>query len=141
MITQGARITARCDARGGVLVREVGRFVHRGRLRWGITGECRDRPRAWCEEGTGEVTPEEIRRALLDEHGPARLRLDGPVAGLVPVLRALRETCGLSLARARTRAGELATTGLAGTLVEMEFVAAGLRRRSVAVTVGARTRP
>ncbi|SEO88718.1 hypothetical protein [Actinacidiphila rubida] len=134
MITQGVKITTRCHDCGGELTRDVGQFTERGQVRWGIEGQCQNCPNAWCEQGSG-ATPEEIREALLAQQGPARLRLAGPEPSMVPVLRALRELHGLSLAQARAMAHELRTTGLTGTLVEMECVAAGLRRRSVAVTI------
>ncbi|MCX4506629.1 hypothetical protein [Streptomyces anulatus] len=135
MITQGMKVTTRCDDCGGVLIRDIGQFIDRGQVWWGTEGRCRTCPTAWCEQDSGGTTPEEIRQALLAEHGPARLRLAGPESSPVPVLHALRETHGLSLAQARAMADELRTTGLVGTLVEMEHVAAGLRRRSVAATV------
>ena len=135
MITQGMKITTRCDDCGGVLIRDIGQFIDCGQVWWGTEGRCRTCPNVWCEQDSGRTTPEEIRQALLAEHGPARLRLAGPESSLVPVLHALRETHGLSLAQTRAMADELRTTGLVGTLVEMEHVAAGLRSRSVAATV------
>ena len=135
VITQGVKITTVCEACGGVLIRDTGQFIDRGRLWWGAEGTCQTCPVAWCELDSGGETPEEIRQALLAEHGPARLRLTEPEASLVTVLRALREVHELSLARARTMADELRTSGLVGTLVEMELIAARLRHRSVAVSV------
>nr|WSX47791.1 hypothetical protein OG409_01740 [Streptomyces sp. NBC_00974] len=135
MITQGVKITTRCEACGGVLMRDTGQFIDRGRLWWGTEGTCLACPVAWCEQDFGDTTPEEIRQALLAEHGPARLRLTEPEASAVPVLRALREVHGLSLAQARAMTDELKTTGLVGTFVEMELVASRLRHHSVEVTV------
>lgn len=135
LITQGVKVTTRCDDCGGALIRDIGQFIDGGQVWWGTEGRCQACPTAWCEQDSGGTTPEEIRQALLAKHGPARLRLAGPESSLVPVLHALRETHGLSLAQARAMADELKTTGLVGTLVEMELVAAGLRRRSVAATV------
>ncbi|MFJ3648340.1 hypothetical protein [Streptomyces murinus] len=40
-VTQGVHVTSACGACGGVLVRDLGEFVDRGRLRWGIEGRCR----------------------------------------------------------------------------------------------------
>ncbi|MYV91185.1 hypothetical protein GT350_13220 [Streptomyces sp. SID1034] len=118
-----------------MLIRDIGQFIDGGQVWWGTEGRCQACPTAWCEQDSGGTTPEEIRQALLAKHGPARLRLAGPESSLVPVLHVLRETHGLSLAQARAMADELKTTGLVGTLVEMELVAAGLRRRSVAAAV------
>ncbi|WP_377267888.1 hypothetical protein [Peterkaempfera sp. SMS 1(5)a] len=136
MITQGVEITTQCNDCGGELTRDISQFIHCGKVWWGIEGSCRACPTAWCEQDSGGTTPEEIRQALLTEHGPALLHLAGLEPSLVPVLHALREMYGHSPAEARAMAHELRTTGLTGTLVEMEFAAAGLRRRSVAVTVG-----
>lgn len=135
MITQGVRTTTPCEACGGMVIRDTGQFIDRGRLWWGTEGACQNCPVTWCEQDSGGATPEETRQALLTEHGPARLRLTEPEASRVTVLRVLREAGGLSLAQAQARAAELRTAGLVGTLVEMEFLAARLRDRSVAVTV------
>ncbi|MFD9068053.1 hypothetical protein ACFVZ3_41825 [Kitasatospora purpeofusca] len=128
-------VRTRCEDCGGVLIRDIGQFIDGGQLWWGTEGRCRTCPHAWCEQDTGAVTPEGIRQALLAEHGAARLRPAVPGASTVAVLRALREIHGLSLGQARALADELMTTGLTGTLVEMELMAAALGRRSVAVTV------
>ncbi|GAB2733954.1 hypothetical protein GCM10010442_64210 [Kitasatospora kifunensis] len=137
MISQGVKTTTRCEACGGVLILDTGQSIERGRLWWGTEGDCQSCPVAWCEQDFGDATPEEIRQALLAEHGPARLRLIEPEASAVPVLRALREVHGLSLAQARATTDELKTTGLVGTFVEMELVASRLRHHCVAVTVEA----
>lgn len=133
-VTRGARITSPCGTCGGVLVRDVGQFIDGGQVRWGVEGQCRDCPDAWCETGEGPA-PEEIRQALLAEHGAARLRLETEGAGLVPVLRALREMRALSSGEARLAAADPKGTGLVGTSVEMAHLAEGLHKRSVATTL------
>ncbi|QES52825.1 hypothetical protein DEJ50_32610 [Streptomyces venezuelae] len=119
-----------------MLILNTGQLIERGRLRWVTEANCLCCRVAWCEQGNGDAIPEEIRQVLLAEHGSARLRLTEPEASAVPVLRALREVQdGLSLAQARAMADELKTSGLVGTLVEMELIAARLRRHSVEATV------
>ncbi|MGW8358131.1 hypothetical protein [Streptomyces wedmorensis] len=135
MITQGVQLTGRCDACRGTASCDVGQFFDHGMLCWGIEGRCLDCPNAWCEQDSGPVTPENIRQALLQAHGAARLRLSGGVHNLVPVLRALRNARELSLGEARAQAAELAETGLGGTLVEMEILAVHLRGRAIAVSI------
>lgn len=135
MITQGVQVAGRCTACGGTTICDVGQFFDRGMLRWGTEGRCADCLNGWCEQDSGPVTPENIRQALLQAHGPTRLRLSGDVPNLVPVLQALRSAQELSLGEARAQAAELARTGLIGTLVEMEVLAVHLRRRAVAVSV------
>ncbi|MEW1892244.1 hypothetical protein [Streptomyces sp. NPDC085659] len=134
MITQGVQVTSTCAACAGVLVRDVGQFIERGEVRWGVEGRCQECPAGWCETGTGPA-PQEVRQALLAEHGAARLRLAGTRGSLVPVLRALREINGLSLGEARLAAADLSGEGLIGTLVEMTLLAQGLERRSVTTTL------
>lgn len=135
VISQGVNIAARCEACGGVLILNTGQSIFDGRLSWGTEGGCQACPVAWCDRDSGDTTPEKIRQALLAEHGPARLRLTEPEASAVPVLRALREVHGLSLAQARAMADELKNVGLVGTFVEMELVAARLRHHSVGAAV------
>ena len=132
--TQGVKVTSTCVACGGVLVRDLGQFVDRGQLRWGIEGRCQVCPHTWCETGAGPA-PQEIRQALLAEHGATRLRLATEEASPVPVLRALREMHHLSLGEARLTAAELSGAGVVGTSVEMAHLAEGLRKRSVATTL------
>ncbi|WP_310726940.1 hypothetical protein [Streptomyces sp. N2A] len=136
MITaaQGAKIAALCASCGGVLVRDIGQFIDRGQLRWSVEGQCRACPNAWCEMGAGPA-PEELRQALLAEHGAARLHLPAKETSLVHVLRALRETRHLTLGEARLTAVELRKVGLVGTSVEMAHLAEALRKRSIATTV------
>lgn len=68
--------------------------------------------------GAGSA-PEEVRQALLAEHGSTRLRLATKETSLVPVLRVLREMRDLSLGEARLEAADLKGTGLVGASVEM----------------------
>ncbi len=138
MITRGVKVAARCEDCGGVLIHDVGQYLDGGQLWWGTEGACETCPNGWCEQDTGGATPEEIRQALLAEHGPARLHLADDEPSLVPILRVLRETLHLPLGQARTMASDLKETGLVGTLVEMELIAAGLLRRSVATTIETR---
>ncbi|MFJ2648755.1 hypothetical protein ACIO1C_18725 [Streptomyces sp. NPDC087420] len=135
MTSQGASVTGECGACGGVLTRNVGQHIDQDEVRWETETTC-----AGCRAGdstppTPGTTPEEIRQLLLTEHGPARLTLTDGTANLISVTRVLSRTQGLSLGEARTMAAELRTTGLLGTLVEMEHLATALRERAVAVTV------
>ncbi|MFI6865012.1 hypothetical protein ACIBKZ_34930 [Streptomyces sp. NPDC050421] len=120
---------------------DVGQYIDQGQLWWGTEGACTACPNGWCEQDTVGETPAKIRNALLEEHGPARLRLAGDRSSLVPVLRALRELFSLPLGQARVMASTLQETGLVGTLVEMEFIANGLQRRSVATKIERREKP
>ncbi|MFI6107565.1 hypothetical protein [Streptomyces sp. NPDC051310] len=133
-VTQGVKVTSPCATCGGMLVRDVGQFIDRGQLRWGAEGRCQVCGSAWCEMGTGPA-PEEIRQALLAEHGVTRLHLATREASLVPVLRALREVRHLSLGEARLAAADLRGAGMVGTSVEMAHLAEGLRKRSVTTTL------
>jgi hypothetical protein len=76
-----------------------------------------------------------VREALLAANGPARLRLAGPLPGLVPALKVFREVSAVSLSRAHELVGELSGDGLEGTLPEMEFLMARLRTRGVPVDI------
>ncbi|GAA2212961.1 hypothetical protein GCM10009850_084230 [Nonomuraea monospora] len=113
----------------------MNQFIDRGRLCWDVEAACQSCGVGWCEGFGSDETPEDIRAALLAEHGPSRLHVAGPVPSLVPVLKVLREVWKVSLPRARELAGDLTSTGLAGTLAEMEFLAIQLRSRGVTAEV------
>ncbi|MEV8311913.1 hypothetical protein AB0P36_32470 [Streptomyces flavidovirens] len=132
--TQGVKLTSQCESCGGELIRDVGQFIDRGQLWWGVEAQCQDCPNAWCETDTGPA-PEGVRQALLTKHGAARLCLANKDASLVPVLRALREMQDLSLGEARRMAADLKEVGLVGTFVDVAYLAEGLRNRSVTVTI------
>lgn len=137
-VTQGVDVTSSCASCGGVLVREVGQFIDRGQLRWGVEGRCLACQDGWCDRGAGSA-PEEIRQALLARHGATRIRLAPGEASLVPVMRALREVGHLSLREARLAAADLQGAGLVGTKVGMAHLAEALHRRSVATTLAPAT--
>jgi hypothetical protein len=132
--THGVKVTSQCANCDGVLVRDLGQLIERGQLRWGVEGRCEACTNAWCETGAGPA-PEEVRQALLAEHGAARLRLATKETSLVPVLRVLREMHHLSLDEARLTAADLMGAGLIGTSVEMAHLAEGLRTRSIDTTL------
>ncbi|MFE5828997.1 hypothetical protein ACFQ8W_01795 [Streptomyces sp. NPDC056508] len=135
MITQGVQVTGRCGVCGGKTTCDVGQFFDEGMLCWGTEGRCAGCSNGWCEQDSGPVTPENIRQALLQAHGAARLRLSGDVPNLVPMLQALRSARELPLSEARAQAAQLVETGLIGTLVEMEILAVHLRKRAIEVSV------
>ncbi|MFD5369983.1 hypothetical protein [Streptomyces sp. NPDC127103] len=135
MITQGVQVTGRCRACGGTTTCDVAQFFDEGMLCWGTEGRCGNCSNGWCEQDSGPVTPENIRQALLQAHGAARLRLSGDMSNFVPVLQALRSARELSLGKARAQAAQLAGTGLIGTLVEMEILAVHLRKRAIEVSI------
>ncbi|MET9481170.1 hypothetical protein [Streptomyces sp. NPDC006638] len=135
MTSQGASVTAPCGACGGVLTRTVGQRVDQDEVRWETETACTGCRAGGSTPPTAGTTPEDIRHLLLTAHGPARLTLTDGTANLISVTRVLSRTRGLSLPEARSQAAELRTTGLLGTLVEMEHLATAFRARAVPVTV------
>ncbi|RJL35972.1 hypothetical protein [Bailinhaonella thermotolerans] len=126
-----ARVEARCGDCGGTKVRQVNQYVQHGRLRWDAEFSCDSCGSGGCEGFGTDPAPEDIRRALLVRHGPSRLRIAGPLPSLVPALKALRETLGVSLPRARELVARLTDGGLTGTLAEMEYLQIRLHIRGV----------
>ncbi|MDH6129629.1 hypothetical protein P3T39_006618 [Kitasatospora sp. GP82] len=117
------------------MVRQVNQFIHRDELWWDSEISCATCGMAGCENAGPGRPPEDVRNALLAAHGPARLRMAGPMPSLLPVLKVLREVFGASVHDAREQADELRRDGLVGTLPEMEFLRIRLRRRGVPVAV------
>jgi hypothetical protein len=128
LISGGTDVTVAC---GGEATCEVVQRLDGNRLQW--TRDCRC---SRCGTATAEVgwdeTPADIRAALLDRWGAARVvAADGSVPQ-VPALRAFR-AAGASIPEARAVAALLAGEGVTGTYVEMELLAQRLRARGVAV--------
>lgn len=141
MTGQTAKIESRCGGCGGTLVRQVNQFIDCGQLWWDAEVSCRTCGAGWCEHSGPGKAPEDVRSALLAEHGPSRLRVVGPAPSPVSVLKVLREVWGVSLPQARELADELTDTGLVGTLAEMEFLKTRLRSRGVAAEVRSNAGP
>ncbi|GAA2316719.1 hypothetical protein GCM10010149_81050 [Nonomuraea roseoviolacea subsp. roseoviolacea] len=135
MTGQTAKIPSRCDRCGGSSVRQVNQFINCGQLWWDAEFSCAFCGDGGCEHAGPGQAPEDVRSALLAEHGPSRLCVVGPVASLVSVMQVLREVAKVSLPRARELADELTDTGLVGTLAEMEFLRNRLRSRGVIAEV------
>ncbi|MFI6733694.1 hypothetical protein ACIBI9_12260 [Nonomuraea sp. NPDC050451] len=135
MTGQTAKIESRCGRCEGTQVRQVNQFIDRGQLWWDAEVYCESCGAYLCEHAGPGRAPEDVRSALLAEHGPSRLCVVGPRPSLVSVLKVLREVSEVSLPRARELADELTDTGLVGTLVEMEFLKIQLRSRGVAAEV------
>ncbi|MEV7600881.1 hypothetical protein AB0O91_26275 [Kitasatospora sp. NPDC089797] len=91
-----------------------------------------------CEHEGREAMPEDERAALLAAHGPARLRLPGPLGDPVAALRVLRvrpDGTGVPLRLARERLDELREFGLSGTAVEMAWWRVRLAERGITAVV------
>ncbi|MFJ9776243.1 hypothetical protein ACIRVF_34265 [Kitasatospora sp. NPDC101157] len=135
---QGARTAVRCGDCGGAAVRSFGQFLDRDRGRelcWDAELHCPSCDLYMCEHSGPGPMPEDLRTALLTAHGPARLRLSGPLGDPVAALRALREGAGTSLGRTRELLAELREFGLAGTTVEMARWRVRLGERGVTTEV------
>jgi hypothetical protein len=104
-------------------------------LWWDAERRCPSCGVAQCEHAGPEGAPADVREALLIAHGPARLRLAGPLGDPVAALRVLREGAGVSLGRSRELLAELREFGLSGTAVEMAYWRVRLGERDVAAEV------
>ncbi|GAA2156593.1 hypothetical protein GCM10009760_57750 [Kitasatospora kazusensis] len=130
MTGRTAKIASLCEC-GSTAVRQVNQFILHDELWWDSEFSCGSCGTHACEHAGPGPAPGDVREALLAAHGPVRLRLVGPVPGLVPALKVLREVSAVSVQRARELVGELSHDGLLGTLSEMEFLKARLQLRGV----------
>ncbi|MER7846438.1 hypothetical protein ABTZ03_21060 [Kitasatospora sp. NPDC096077] len=106
-------------------------------MRWYDEHDCPSCQLTACDYSGPEAMPAEGRTALLTAHGPARLRLPGPLGDPVAALRVLRAEPGVTLGLARQLLDELREFGLTGTAVEMAWRRARLAERGVAAEVEA----
>ncbi|MEU2150232.1 hypothetical protein ABZ741_38845 [Streptomyces globisporus] len=134
MTAQTAKTASRC-ACGSMAVRQVNQFILSDELWWDSEFSCHACGTHLCGQAGPGTAPADVREALLTVHGPARLRLDGPVPSLVPAMKVLRESAATSLSQARELAKDLSREGLAGTLPEMEFLKAQLQLRGIHTTI------
>ncbi|MFF1874100.1 hypothetical protein [Streptomyces sp. CB03911] len=113
----------------------MNQFVLRDELWWDSEFSCDACGSHRCEHAGPGAAPDHVRQALLAAHGPARLRLTGPLSTPVAAMKVFREVTSASLLRARELVAELSRDGLVGTLPEMEHLESLLRRRGVPVGV------
>lgn len=104
------------------------------RLQWSVWSEC-----AACgdteQECGWDETPDEVRRALLDQCGTFRLHVrPTPAFSRVLLMRALRAE-GTSVADVSATLDRLLTDGLPGTETELHLLGMKLERAGVAATV------
>ncbi|MET9954828.1 hypothetical protein ABZ135_25230 [Streptomyces sp. NPDC006339] len=103
------------------------------RLRWDVELVC------WAcgfeLAVCGGDLPPERRAQLLARHGATALRVSGPGASAVAVLRVVRAELGLDLAAAKLMARRVLDGKCSGTLPEMERLARALRTHGVPATV------
>ncbi|MEY9969050.1 hypothetical protein ABIA33_007137 [Streptacidiphilus sp. MAP12-16] len=135
MSGQTAKIATRCFACGAMAVRQVNQFILHDALWSDSEFSCAACGTYICEDSGPGTAPDDVREALLAAHGPARLRLTGPMPSLVPALKVFREVSAVSLSRARELVSELSGDGLEGTLSEMEILMARLRTRGIPVDI------
>jgi hypothetical protein len=84
--------------------------------------------------GPGEA-PEELRQALLTEHGAATLTVTSEPLGTVNSLKAARGTFDVPLSDLRAVLEQLRSKGLTGTFIEMKFLASGLEAAGMETTI------
>ncbi|GGV44075.1 hypothetical protein GCM10010495_72140 [Kitasatospora herbaricolor] len=113
----------------------MNQFVLHDELWWDSEFSCAACGSYCCEHAGPGTAPDHVRQALLAAHGPAGLRLTGPLTAPVAAMKAFRETMSVSLLRARELVAELSQDGFTGTVPEMEHLASLLRRRGVPVEV------
>ncbi|GAA3143469.1 hypothetical protein ACFQ0X_06740 [Streptomyces rectiviolaceus] len=134
MSGQTAKIASLCEC-GSVAVRQVNQFINHGELWWDAEFSCDSCGTYLCEQAGPGTAPDDVREALLAAHGPAKLRLAGPVASLVPAMKVFREVSAVSLSQARELVERLSHDGVVGTLSEMELLTTRLQLRGVPVDI------
>ncbi|MEV8314872.1 hypothetical protein AB0Q95_11920 [Streptomyces sp. NPDC059900] len=105
-------------------------------LEWDVTASC-----AACGVAFavcfGDM-PSERWAQLIAEHGAATLRVVGPSAKRVVIMRVLRAELGVDLVHAKAVLGRVLDGDYSGTLPEMELLARKLRAAGIAAEA---TRP
>ncbi len=121
-----AQLVERCDDCGGSMRLHLSQSVVYGAIEWSIYRRCDDCASESYACGHGE-TPEPLRAALIDQCGPARLRIDRVESSPVRVrlMRVLRDG-GAGLAEAKETLDRLTGEGVTGTRAEMELLAGRL---------------
>lgn len=102
--------------------------------RWDMECSCPACGNVWHTGGPGD-SPSSVREAIISANGISRVRLIDSNARGAQLLKALREAYDTSLSGAKQVAETLRTSGLQGTLVDVEVVAEKLRRSGFPVEV------
>ncbi|MEU6764032.1 hypothetical protein ABZ916_16090 [Streptomyces sp. NPDC046853] len=129
IVCESVRYVAECQDCGAELECWGTQALVQGRLEWDVVSSC-----AACGSAFavcfGDI-PSERRAQLLSEHGAATLRVIGPSARRVVIMRVLRAELGTDLAGAKSVLGSVLEGGYSGTLPEMELLARKLRAAGI----------
>ncbi|MFF3617079.1 hypothetical protein [Streptomyces sp. NPDC002580] len=129
VVLESVRYSEVCQDCGGELECWGTQALVGGRLRWDVDVMCSacGSAAAVCD---GDV-PAERRDQMLSEHGPARLRVSGPSAKGVAIMRVLRAEFGIDLTTAKDVMRRVVSGDHSGTLPEMEHLARKLTEYGV----------
>jgi hypothetical protein len=134
VLVQSTKWRASCSDCESCALHHGGQAIVHGVLRWDVEVECTECGRLLHTGGPGEA-PEELRQALLTEHGAATLRVTSEPLGTVNSLKAARDTFDVPLSDVRAVLEQLRSNGLTGTFIEMKFLAIKLEAAGMETTI------
>lgn len=127
---QAARLAGSCQTCGSPCDGWAVQLTRDNRLRWELEWEC-----GACgtvsHDGDWGPAPDEVRGALLSQHGRYRLRLEDSESRGGGILKVFRQVFNSSLGESQEYASMLRRCGYEGTLVEIELLSDLLRREGV----------
>jgi hypothetical protein len=127
-----ATVMVGCDSCGGTDPGRVYETAVNGRLQWVLTQDC---PNGLTEAMGWDVTPDDLRRAIIEQCGTYWLRLSGGSAGSrVALMKVFRER-GAAINEVPRILEALNGRGMPGTEVELGLLADALKRAGISVSV------
>ncbi|GIE36460.1 hypothetical protein Ait01nite_095050 [Actinoplanes italicus] len=105
-----------------------------GRLHWSVSHSCTAEPPGHSEDCGRDDPPAELRRALLEQCGEYRLRVDGQ-SDRGAVMKVLRERLATPLPEMSALVATLAGAGLGGTEMELRLLAQQFTEAGVSALV------
>ncbi|OLT25081.1 hypothetical protein BJF79_13015 [Actinomadura sp. CNU-125] len=103
-------------------------------VHWHVQRQCTSCEFLTVACGVGE-TPDELRRLILAEHGPAVLTITGEPLGSLRTMKAVRDVLGVPFSEVRRSAERLRSDGVVGTLAEMERLGSRLEDAGLEIAV------
>ncbi|MFI8353942.1 hypothetical protein [Streptomyces cyaneofuscatus] len=134
LIYESGTVAESCGNCHTVTQCDVAETLRGGKRRWDLECSCPACGSVWHAGGTGKA-PERFRNAIISTNGKWTIRLDDPSSSGARLLQVLRGAHDCSISEAKQLAESLRTSGIQGTLVDVESLSGKLLEAGIPASI------
>lgn len=131
---ESATIQENCENCNAKAQCDVSESLRDGKRRWDMECSCPVCGNLWHTGGPG-TSPNFVHAAIISANGETEIHLSGDDSRGAALLKTLREVHDITLTEAKQMADTLRSSGLRGTLVDVELMASKLRKSGFQVRI------